>query len=155
MIEAVRGDVLRADVEAMVNPVNCIGHMGKGLALQFKRAFPANFNAYAIACKAGKVTPGTMFIHDTAGLVNPRYIINFPTKRHWREQSLLEDIGTGLDALVACVRQQRIRTIAIPPLGCGLGGLDWAVVRPIIDDAFAELPAVRVLLFEPHSADGR
>ena len=149
MIETVRGDLLHADVEALVNPVNCVGHMGKGLALQFKRAFRANFSAYAAACKAGKVTPGTMFIHNMAGLVNQRYILNFPTKRHWREKSRLEDVAAGLFALVTDLRQQGIRSIAIPPLGCGLGGLDWAVVRPMIEQAFVALPTVRVLLFEP------
>ena len=149
MIEVVRDDLLHADVEALVNPVNCVGYMGKGLALQFKRAFPANFNAYAAACKAGEVAPGTMFIHDTARLANPRYIVNFPTKRHWRDKSRLDDIAAGLFAMVVVVRQRGIRSIAVPPLGCGLGELDWAVVQPMIEEAFADVPTVRMLLFEP------
>lgn len=149
MIEAVRGDLLHADVEALVNPVNCVGYMGKGLALQFKRAFPANFAAYVSACKAGELVPGSMFTHQLAGLVNPRYIVNFPTKRHWRERSRLDDVATGLCALMAEVRRLGIASIAVPPLGCGLGGLDWAVVQPMMMQAFAAIPEVRVLLFEP------
>jgi len=152
MIELTRGNLLEAPAEALVNTVNCIGYMGKGIALQFKQAFPANFKAYEAACHASDMVPGRMFIHDNGGLVNPRYIINFPTKRHWRGKSRIEDVATGLDALVADVRRLGIRSIAVPPLGCGLGGLDWNVVRPMIEQAFAPLPDVRVLLFEPAGA---
>jgi O-acetyl-ADP-ribose deacetylase (regulator of RNase III) len=149
MIEIARGNLLEADAEALVNTVNCVGFMGKGIALQFKQAFPANFRAYEAACRAGEVVPGRMFIFDNSRLISPRYIINFPTKRHWRGNSRLADIRSGLKALIADVRGLGIRSIAVPPLGCGLGGLDWGKVRPIIVHAFSELPDVRVLLFEP------
>jgi O-acetyl-ADP-ribose deacetylase (regulator of RNase III) len=152
MIDITRGNLLIAETEALVNTVNCVGYMGKGIALQFKQAFPANFKDYEVACAADKVAPGRMFVHDNGGLVNPRWIINFPTKRDWRGKSRLEDIASGLKALVADVQRLGIRSIAVPPLGCGLGGLDWAVVRPMIEDAFAALPDVKVLLFEPAGA---
>lgn len=152
MIERPEGNLLLADAEALVNTVNCVGHMGKGIALQFKQAFPDNFSAYAKACRADEVKPGRMFIYETGSLVNPRYIINFPTKRHWRGRSRLEDIEQGLMALIDDVDRLGIHSIAIPPLGCGNGGLDWRVVRPMIESAFAELPEVRVLVFEPKGA---
>ena len=149
MIEIGKGNVLEADAEALVNTVNCVGLMGKGIALQFKQAYPANFRAYEAACRAGEVAPGRMFIFDNGRLTNPRYVINFPTKRHWRGKSRLGDIHSGLEALVADVRRLGICSIAVPPLGCGLGGLDWGKVRPMIEQAFSRLPDVRVLLFEP------
>jgi len=149
MIEVAKGNVLEADVEALVNTVNCVGFMGKGIALQFKQAFPANFRAYEAACRAGEVVPGRMFTFDNGRLINPRYIINFPTKRHWRGKSRIADIRSGLKALVADVRRLGVRSIAVPPLGCGLGGLDWREVRPMIEEAFSPLPDVRVSLFEP------
>jgi O-acetyl-ADP-ribose deacetylase (regulator of RNase III) len=152
MIDITRGNLLKAEADALVNTVNCVGYMGKGIALQFKQAFPANFKAYEAACEAKEVVPGRMLIHDNGGLVNPRWIINFPTKRHWRGDSRLEDIASGLKALVADVERLGIRSIAVPPLGCGLGGLDWAVVRPMIESAFSSVPDVKVMLFEPAGA---
>lgn len=152
MIENTKGNLLEADAEAIVNTVNTVGVMGKGIALQFKQAWPENFKAYASACEAGEVVPGRMFVFELGGMVNPRYIINFPTKRHWRQRSRIEDVSAGLKALVAEVRSRGIRSVAMPPLGCGNGGLDWAEVRPLIEEAFAELPDVRVLLFAPHGA---
>jgi O-acetyl-ADP-ribose deacetylase (regulator of RNase III) len=149
-IEITRGDLLRQeDVEAIVNTVNCVGVMGKGIALQFKNKWPANFQAYQAACRAGDVRPGKMFIHDNGALVKPHYIVNFPTKDHWRGASRLEYIQDGLQDLIALIRQREIRSIAIPPLGCGNGGLDWLAVRPLIEQAFADLPGVTVRLFEP------
>ncbi len=125
MIEHMTGDILTADAEALVNTVNCVGIMGRGIALQFKHAFPENFAAYARACKEGAVEPGKMFVFPTGRLANPKYIINFPTKRHWRGKSRMQDIDSGLGALVDEIRARDIRSIAIPPLGSGLGGLDW------------------------------
>lgn len=151
MIETTQGNLLTAKAEALVNTVNCVGFMGKGIALQFKQAFPANFKHYETACAAGEVMPGRMLVHDNGGLVNPRWIINFPTKRHWRGKSRIDDVADGLQALTAEVQRLGIRSIAVPPLGCGLGGLDWAEVRPMIEAAFAPLPEVQVLLFEPGS----
>jgi O-acetyl-ADP-ribose deacetylase (regulator of RNase III) len=152
MIQIARGNLLNAEVDALINTVNCDGYMGKGIALQFKQAFPANFKAYEAACKLGEVVPGRMFIHDNGGLVNPRWIVNFPTKRHWRNKSRLEDIASGLSALVADVQRLGIRYIAVPPLGCGLGGLNWSDVRPLIEQAFAPLTDVAVHLYEPKGA---
>lgn len=155
MIELVKGDILGADAEALVNTVNCAGVMGKGLALQFKRAFPANFNAYVTACHGGEVVPGRMLIFDLGRAASPRYVFNFPTKRHWRDKSLISDIQSGLKALVADVRRLGVCSIAIPPLGCGLGGLDWGQVRPMVEQAFSEAPEVHVLFFEPSGVPGR
>lgn len=148
MIDYEQGDILTADAEALVNTVNCVGVMGRGIALHFKRAYPANFKAYAAACKRGDVQPGQMFVHDT-GQLAPRWIINFPTKRHWRGKSRIEDIQSGMDALVQEIQARGIRSIAIPPLGSGLGGLAWADVRPIIESALAALPDVRAIVYEP------
>jgi len=125
--------------------------MGRGIALQFRKTFPENFKAYRAACERKEVRPGKMLVYET-GVLQPRFIINFPTKRHWRGKSRIEDIDAGLHALVKEIRDRRIRSVALPPLGCGLGGLDWNVVRPKIIRAFEELPKVRVLLFEPGGA---
>jgi O-acetyl-ADP-ribose deacetylase (regulator of RNase III) len=152
MIEPANGDILNADAEALVNTVNCVGFMGRGIAAQFKRAYPNNFKVYEAACKRHEVQPGRMLIVETGRLTNPRWIVNFPTKRHWRANSLIEDIDAGLTALVADIKRLGIESIAVPPLGCGLGGLDWRDVRPRIERAFAQLPDVKVLLFAPDGA---
>lgn len=152
MIRFTTGDILQAEAEALVNTVNCVGVMGRGIALQFKHAFPANFKIYAAACDRGEVQPGRMFVTETGLLAGPRYIINFPTKRHWRGKSRMEDIEAGLAALMQELRQRGIRSVAIPPLGSGLGGLDWAEVRPRIEAALSALPEVDVLIFEPLEA---
>ncbi len=149
MIEFKQGNLLEENTEALVNTVNCVGVMGKGIALQFKQAYPENFRQYEKACKAGEVQPGRMFIFATDRLFNPKYIINFPTKRHWKGKSKIEDIQHGLVALVQQVQQLGITSIAIPPLGCGNGGLNWADVKPLIESAFAQLSDVRVIIFEP------
>lgn len=153
MIKLAQGDLLKQDdVDAIVNTVNCVGVMGKGIALQFKNKWPANFSAYAAACKAGQVRPGRMFIFDAGGLVKPNFIVNFPTKDHWRGSSKIEFIRDGLVDLVKQVHRLGIRSIAVPPLGCGNGGLDWVDVRPLIESAFQSLPDVEVRLFEPAGA---
>lgn len=152
MIIPSTGNLLDAPVEALVNTVNTVGVMGKGIALQFSRAYPENEAAYKRACDVGQVQPGQMFIFRNEALSGPRYIINFPTKRHWRARSRIEDIQSGLKALIADVQRLGIRSLAIPPLGCGNGGLDWAEVRPLIEEAFAKLPEVEVRLFAPKGA---
>ena len=153
MIKIVHGDLLKQhDVDAIVNTVNCVGIMGKGIALQFRNKWPENYEQYVVACKDGRVQPGRMLIYDAGGLVKPHYIINFPTKQHWKGNSKLDFIRDGLSDLVTQVRRLNIRTIAIPPLGCGNGGLDWNVVRPMIEKAFEPLPDVEVRLFEPTGA---
>lgn len=154
MLKRTKGDILTADVEALVNTVNCVGIAGRGIALQFRQVFPENFKVYAAACRRGEVQPGWMFVFETGQLTNPRYIINFPTKRHWRGKSRMEDIEAGLTSLVQEVRSRGIRSLAIPPLGAGLGGLDWAEVRPKIEAAMAALPDVQTLLFEPAAGAG-
>ncbi len=149
MIRYLQGDLLADDAEALVNTVNCVGVMGRGIALQFRRNFPDNFRAYEAACKRGEVVPGRMFVYATGRLSPPRFIVNFPTKRHWRGDSLPEDIEAGLAALKAEIRSRVIRSIAIPPLGSGLGGLDWTEVRPLVDAALASLPNVEIRVYEP------
>ncbi len=149
MIEYKTGDILKEDTEALVNTVNCVGVMGRGIALQFKKTFPENFKEYAEVCKKEGVQPGRMFVFETGQLTNPRYIINFPTKRHWRGKSRMEDIEAGLKALAAEIERRNIHSIAIPPLACGLGGLRWSEVRPRIEAAMGALSELRVILYEP------
>jgi O-acetyl-ADP-ribose deacetylase (regulator of RNase III) len=149
VIKLQKGDILRSDAQALVNTVNCVGIMGKGLALQFKKAFPENFEFYAQACELCVVRVGSMVVFDRNRITGPRYIINFPTKQHWQSQSRLEDIEAGLQNLVKTVRELHIQSIAIPPLGCGLGGLRWSEVRPRIEASFEAVPEVDVSLFEP------
>ena len=152
MIQITKGDILNADAEALVNTVNCAGVMGRGIALQFKKKFEENFKVYKKACDAGFLRPGMMLVHDYGSLFNPRYIINFPTKDHWRANSKIDDIESGLTALVDEIRKRGIKSVAIPPLGCGLGGLKWSQVRPRIEAAMNELADVQVLLYEPAGA---
>lgn len=146
------GDLLRADVEALVNTVNTVGVMGKGIALQFKQAFPENFKAYKRACDADEIKLGSMFVFDRGTLTPPRYIINFPTKKHWRSRSQLADIEAGLADLRARIEDLGIKSVAVPPLGCGNGGLDWADVGPMIRDALAGLPGVDIRIYPPAGA---
>ena len=152
MIRFTTGDILAEDAEALVNTVNCVGVMGRGIALQFKKAFPENFRVYADACARGEVRPGRMFVFETRQLTNPRYIINFPTKRHWRGNSRIEDIDAGLKDLVMVIRERDIRSIAVPPLGSGLGGLEWSDVRPRIEKALHGFNDLDVVVFEPRGA---
>ncbi|GAA4709471.1 macro domain-containing protein [Sphingomonas lutea] len=149
MIKFTQGDLLNSDAEAIVNTVNCVGIMGCGIALQFKKMYPANFKAYAAACDAGQVLPGKMFVFETGEMTNPKYIINFPTKKHWRGNSKLEDIESGLGALREEILRRRIKSIAIPPLGSGLGGLPWHAVKSRMIDALEGLDEVDISVFEP------
>ena len=157
MITYKTGDILAEAAEALVNTVNCVGVMGRGVALQFKRAFPENFKAYAARCKHDEMRPGHVFVFETGAMVPPRYIINFPTKRHWRGKSRLEDIESGLESLAEEIRSRGIRSIAIPPLGSGLGGLHWPSVRTRMEEFLGGLDGVEIVIFEPSgtSADGR
>lgn len=149
MLELVTGNLLEADTEALVNTVNTEGVMGKGIALQFKKKYLDMFEAYQRACKAGLVQPGRMHVYERPDLFNPRYIINFPTKRHWRSPSRIEDIKTGLTALSEEIRKRHIKSIALPALGCGNGGLDWSEVLPAIRSSLADLTDVRLLVYPP------
>lgn len=148
-MEFTTGDILDAKTEALVNTVNCVGIMGRGIALQFKNHFPDNFKAYAAACKNHEVRPGRMFVFPTGLMNDPKFIINFPTKRHWRGKSRIEDIDSGLVALRQEIESRGIRSIAIPPLGAGLGGLDWKQVRSRIERTLQGLGDVRIIVYEP------
>jgi O-acetyl-ADP-ribose deacetylase (regulator of RNase III) len=153
MMKLTQGNLLAAPVEALVNTVNTVGIMGRGIALQFKQAYPAMFRDYERACKAGELKLGKVQVFDLGGLAGgPRWIINFPTKGHWRAESRMSDIEAGLKDLVVAIRRLHIRSIAIPPLGCGNGGLDWNEVRPQIEAALAEVPEVEALVYTPGGA---
>lgn len=151
MIKETTGNLFEAKAEALINAVNCVGVMGKGIALQFKQKFPADyFDAYKIACQNGELAIGKVQVYKLKNdQTKPRYIINFPTKNHWREPSKIEDIESGLQSLVETVERYEIKSIAMPALGCGLGGLDYDKVKLLIEKAFVKLPNVEVLLFMP------
>ena len=142
------GNIFDEPVETLVNPVNLSGVMGAGLALRFKDLYPGNTGAYVRACGTGRLRLGRVHVYET-GLPRPSFIINFPTKRHWLDPSRLEDIDAGLEALVSEVKWHHIQSIAVPALGCGLGGLEWDEVRPLIVKAALLMPEVQVTLFEP------
>src|SRR5664279_4826642 len=143
------GDLLASDVDALVNTVNCVGVMGKGIALQFKRRYPQMFKSYAAACGNGEVQIGRMFVVSTEALDGPRYVINFPTKKHWRSPSKIEYVEAGMDDLRRVIKALDLRSVAIPPLGAGNGGLDWAQVEPLITDRLGDIPGVDIHLFAP------
>jgi O-acetyl-ADP-ribose deacetylase (regulator of RNase III) len=149
MIRYVQGNLLQAPAEALVNTVNEVGVMGKGIALMFSEAFPENTAAYIRACEKHQVRVGHMFVTENKGLVQPRWIINFPTKKHWRGDSQIEWIHEGLQDLVRVINEKKIRSIALPPLGCGNGGLDWPDVRREIESALRSLENVEILVYEP------
>lgn len=149
MISYTTGNLLDAEVEALVNTVNTVGVMGKGIALMFKERFPANMTAYAQACKAGEVKTGRMFVTETGELMGPRWIVNFPTKQHWRAKSQLQWVIDGLADLRRFIEMNQVRSIAIPPLGAGNGGLKWADVKPHIEQALGDLDGVDIVIYEP------
>lgn len=152
MLHYTRGNLLDASAEALVNTVNEVGVMGKGVALMFRERFPENARLYFEAAREGQVRVGRM-LATPAGELFPRWIIHFPTKKHWRNPSRLEWVRDGLDDLVRVVRELGIRSIAIPPLGCGNGGLEWQHIRPMIESAMAGLPDVDVTIYEPTEAN--
>lgn len=149
MIEFARGNLLESKAEALVNTVNTVGVMGKGVALMFKEAYPENFKAYEAACKKKEVRVGHMFVTERQALIGPKWIINFPTKQHWRGDSKMEWIESGLKDLKRVIAEKKIRSIAIPPLGSGNGGLNWPDVRPKIEAALGALNDVSVIVYEP------
>lgn len=152
MINYKVGDLFKEDIEAIVNTVNCVGVMGRGIALQFKKAYPDNYKAYSLACRHKEVVPGKMFVFKTGEILNPKFIINFPTKRHWRGKSRIEDIELGLIDLRNVIEKNNIKSIAIPPLGSGLGGLNWNEVKSLIKNALRSLNDVNIIVFEPEGA---
>lgn len=144
-----RGNILEAETEALVNTVNTVGVMGKGIALMFREKFPDNYRAYRSACRAGEVGTGKMFLTERQALIGPKWIINFPTKRHWRHPSRLEWIREGLQDLRRILREKGIRSVAIPPLGCGNGRLDWPSVRAIIEEVLGDLDSTDIVVYQP------
>jgi O-acetyl-ADP-ribose deacetylase (regulator of RNase III) len=151
MMKFLEGNLLDAPTEAVVNTVNTVGVMGKGIALMFKEAFPENFRIYEEAAKHKQVRIGHMFVTENRTLDGPRWLINFPTKKHWRQPSRLEWIVEGLQDLRRLIEEKQIGSIALPPLGCGNGGLEWSEVRPEIERALGQLSNVDVWVFEPAS----
>ena len=151
MITYTQGNLLDAPAEALVNTVNAVGVMGRGVALMFKEAFPENFRAYEAACKRNEVKTGHVFATERHQLIGPKWIINFPTKQHWRNPSKIEWIEQGLEDLKRFIVAHKIRSIALPPLGTGNGGLDWSDVKPRIERALGSLQDVDVVVFEPTS----
>ena len=149
MIKLTQGNLLEADVEALVNTVNTVGIMGKGIALMFKERFPQNFEAYTHACKSDELRIGKMFLSENREFFGPKWIVNFPTKTHWRVNTKLVWIEEGLQDLVRIIREKDIRSVAIPPLGCGNGGLDWDDVRPLVVAALETVENLDVVIYEP------
>lgn len=149
MITYTQGNLLEARAEALVNTVNTVGVMGKGIALMFRERFESNFRRYAAACKAGEVQTGRMFVTETGELDGPRWIVNFPTKQHWRSPSRLEWIETGLQDLRHFLLEQHVGSVAIPPLGAGNGGLDWPQVRDLVEQVLGDLETIDIQVFEP------
>jgi O-acetyl-ADP-ribose deacetylase (regulator of RNase III) len=149
MMRFTQGNLLDARVEALVNTVNTVGVMGKGIALMFKEAFPANFRAYELACKQEEVKIGRMFVTENPTFEGPQWIINFPTKKHWRQPSRLEWIIEGLKDLRRVIEEKQIRSVALPPLGSGNGGLDWNDVREEIQSILGDLGGVDIHVYEP------
>lgn len=152
MLVSGEGDILASNADAIINTVNCVGVMGRGLALQFKNAYPENFRAYKKACDAKRLEPGGLHIFDRGSLERPHYIVNFATKGHWKAKSQLGDIKKGLVALRGEVAKLKMRSVAVPPLGCGLGGLDWNEVLPLIEETLGDLSDVEVVIYSPAGA---
>ena len=153
MITFTTGNIFDSQAQVLVNTVNCVGVMGAGLALQFKKRYPDNFTAYRMACLNGEVRPGHSFLFITEPPGTTRLIVNFPTKRHWRDQSRIEDIEEGLKDLRKVIQDLHLRSIAIPPLGAGLGGLDWAQVKPLIQSNLEDLEEVEITVYEPATSE--
>ena len=155
MLEFTRGNLFEAEVEALVNTVNTVGVMGKGIALQFSKTFPEIVRAYKDACKSGELVVGEVQVIELPllpGMRGTRYVINFPTKQHWRGNSKIEFIQNGLQSLRSEIASRKIKSIAIPPLGCGLGGLNWPDVRHEIEVALSDVVDVQIMVYEPAGA---
>lgn len=148
-IEFTQGNLLEANAEALVNTVNTVGVMGKGIALMFKEAYPENFKEYQAACRAQEVQVGKMFVTQRDSLLGPKWIINFPTKAHWRYPSRIKWVEQGLDDLISVIKDKGIKSIALPPLGAGNGGLEWADVRKTIVEKLEDLDGVHFIIYEP------
>jgi O-acetyl-ADP-ribose deacetylase (regulator of RNase III) len=152
MLKFLKGDMFEYihRVDAIINTVNCVGVMGKGIALEFKKRYPDNFTIYKRVCEKKELTPGKMLIVKNSYSTAPKYIINFPTKNHWRGKSKIEYIENGLDALKEELNKYSIRSVAMPPLGCGNGGLEWDQVKKLIIEKLNDVDNVNFLVFEPN-----
>lgn len=148
MIKFVQGDIFQSQCEAIVNPVNCVGVMGAGLALAFKDRFPANYDQYVVACREEKVRLGKMFITECNGPGNLKWIINYPTKKHWKDNSKIAYVRFALFHFKHMLRTHQIKSVAIPRLGCGKGNLDWAVVRKVLEDKLSSLTDIEIEIYE-------
>ena len=149
MINFTKGDLLNSDCQALVNTVNCVGVMGKGIAFQFKKTFPENFRQYKEACDKGEVFTGRMFVTQHKSPFYSIWIVNFPTKEHWRNSSNIEWIRDGLIDLRLFIEDNHIESIAIPPLGCGNGGLNWIDIKALIIDILGYMKHVNIMVYEP------
>lgn len=145
MISYTKGNILQSPAQVITNPINCVGVMGAGLAAQFKNNYPEMFQDYAQRCSNGDVKPGTPYLFENSEI----QILNFPTKRHWRDPSLTEDIEAGLKFLADNYKSMGIYTLALPALGCGLGGLEWNVVKQLIEKHLGNIPDLEVFVYEP------
>jgi O-acetyl-ADP-ribose deacetylase (regulator of RNase III) len=155
MMHFTKGNLLEANVEALVNTVNTVGVMGKGIALMFKERFPKNYREYVAASKIGAIQIRKMFISATNELSGPKWVINFPTKKHWRYPTKIEWVREGLVALSEVIQEKQISSIAVPPLGCGNGGLNWSDVRPLVEEYLGDLTDVEIIVYEPPQEDHR
>lgn len=150
MITYTTGDLFEAQTEAIVNTVNTVGVMGKGIALQFKQRFPGNYLVYKKACDQSLLKIGDLLITESNSLFF-KYIINFPTKEHWRNPSKYEYIEKGLDTLIEEIKKRKIKSIALPPLGAGNGKLEWEKVKEILEEKLKKLPEVEFIIYEPQA----
>ena len=148
MIEQVTGDLFDSGCEALVKAVNVVGVMDGGIAAEFKRRFPDYFEDYAQFCEEAMICVGHCETYPT-GVEQPRFIVSFPTKQHFRNPSEPEYIARGLNDLRLVIEELEIKSIAIPALGCGLGGLEWAEVAPLIHETLGDLSDCRVVVYEP------
>lgn len=147
MVTFVKGDIFKSPAQVLTNTVNCVGIMGKGVALEFKNRYPQMFGDYKSKCDQGNVKPGQPYLWEN----DSSQVLNFPTKRHWRDNSLLQDIEEGLKHLANSYEQMGIQSIAMPALGCGLGGLKWSEVQPLIMKYLGALPDLDVYVYEPQN----
>ena len=144
-----QGNILESDAEVIINPVNTVGVMGKGLALQFKKKFPKNYKIYKEACQNNAIDVGKLLLVDESNLTERKFIINFPTKKHWRNASKIEYIEEGLRDLVKIIKANTFESMAIPALGCGLGGLDWEDVKLLLEKYLRDIETIEITVFEP------
>lgn len=140
------GSLFNSGCQALVDPVNCMGVHGKGLALEFKKRWPGAVELFSKECRLGEVEPGNVW-NQYVG-VNPKWLLFFPTKIHWRDASKLEYIESGLEDLISDIQELEITSVALPALGCGLGGLDWRIVKPVMEEA-ARRMLVKVDIYAP------